>query len=91
MADIHHSGVADLSPRLAIVAAAATGRTAPAASFREAFDSALATPAASRWPFAQARIRLAYAERLRRAQSASEARHQLRKALDTFERLRAAP
>ncbi|MFJ8785274.1 MULTISPECIES: LuxR C-terminal-related transcriptional regulator [unclassified Streptomyces] len=90
LADIHRSGVADLSPRLAMVAAAATGTTAPAASFREAFDTALATPAASRWPFAQARIRLAYAEHLRRAQSASEARHQLRNALDTFGRLVAA-
>ncbi|MEV7737313.1 helix-turn-helix transcriptional regulator [Streptomyces sp. NPDC088921] len=90
VADIHRSDVADLS-RLAMVAAAATGMTAPAASFRGAFDTALATPGASRWPFAPARIRLAYAERLRRAQSASEARHQLRNTLDTFERLGAAP
>ncbi|CAM5699412.1 hypothetical protein [Streptomyces canus] len=37
--------------------------TAPAASFREAFDTALASPGARRWPFAQARIRLASAER----------------------------
>lgn len=91
VADVHRSGVADLSPRLAMVATAATGTTAPAASFREAFDTALATPGASRWPFAQVRIRLAYAERLSRAQSASDARHQLRNALDTFERLGAAP
>jgi len=62
VADIHRSGVADLSPRLAMVAAATTGMTAPAASFREAFDTALATPGASRWPFAQARSWLAYAE-----------------------------
>ncbi|MYS85358.1 AAA family ATPase [Streptomyces sp. SID5474] len=91
VADIHRSGVADLSPRLAMVAAGVTGMTAPAASFREAFDTALATPGASRWPFAQARIRLAYAERLRRARSTSEARLQLTNALDTFERLGAAP
>lgn len=91
VADIHRSGVADLSPRLALVAAGATGMTASAASFREAFDTALATPGASRWPFAQARIRLAYAERLRRAKSTSEARHQLTHALDAFERLGAAP
>ncbi|MFI6435074.1 LuxR C-terminal-related transcriptional regulator [Streptomyces sp. NPDC050759] len=91
LADIHPSGVADLSPRLAMVAAAAAGMTAPAASFREAFNTALATPGASRWPFAQARIRLAYAEHLRRAQCASDARHQLRNAPNTFERLGAAP
>jgi DNA-binding NarL/FixJ family response regulator len=74
-----------------MVAAGATGMTAPTASFREAFDTALATPGASRWPFAQARIRLAYAERLCRARSTSESRHQLTNALDTFERLGAAP
>jgi DNA-binding NarL/FixJ family response regulator len=91
VADIHRSGVADLSPRLAMVAAGATGMIAPAASFREAFDTALAAPGTSRWPFAQARIRLAYAERLRREKSPSEARHQLADALDTFERLGAAP
>ncbi|MEY9965706.1 DNA-binding CsgD family transcriptional regulator [Streptacidiphilus sp. MAP12-16] len=91
VADIHRSGVADLSPRLALIAVGATGMTAPAASFREAFDTALATPGASRWPFAQARIRLAYAERLRRAKSTSEARHQLTIALDVFERLGAVP
>ncbi|MEY9839787.1 DNA-binding CsgD family transcriptional regulator [Streptacidiphilus sp. EB103A] len=89
--DIRRSGVADLSPRLALIAGGATGMTAPAASFREAFDTALATPGASRWPFAQARIRLAYAERLRRAKSTTEARHQLTNALDAFERLGAAP
>ncbi|MYW01169.1 AAA family ATPase, partial [Streptomyces sp. SID3343] len=91
VADIQRSGVAYLSPRLATIVAAATGMTAPTAAFREAFDTALATPGASRWPFTQARIRLAYAERLRRAQSPSASRHQLTDALDTFERLGAAP
>lgn len=91
VADIHRSGVADLSPRLAMVAAGATAMTSPAASFPEAFDTALATPGAGRWPFAQARIQLAYAERLRRTRSAAESRHQLTNALDTFERLGAAP
>ncbi|MFJ3903950.1 AAA family ATPase [Streptomyces sp. NPDC090025] len=89
--DIRNSGVAEISPRLAMVAAAVEGMTAPDPSFREAFDAALATPRADRWPFAQARIRLAYAERLRRAKAQSEARHHLANALDTFERLGAAP
>ncbi|MED7824944.1 helix-turn-helix transcriptional regulator [Streptomyces chiangmaiensis] len=91
VADIHRSGVADFSSRLAMIAAGATGMTAPAASFRAAFDTALATPGADRWPFTQARIQLAYAERLRRAQCASQARHHLTDALGTFERLGAAP
>ncbi|MFE3202362.1 helix-turn-helix transcriptional regulator [Embleya sp. NPDC059237] len=90
-ADIHRSRIAELSPRLAMVAAAVAGMTAPATSFHEAFDTALATPRAERRPFTQARIRLAYAERLRRAKSTSEARRQLTDALDTFERLGAAP
>lgn len=37
-----------------------TWKTAPAASFRAAFDTALATPGAARWPFARARIQLAW-------------------------------
>jgi DNA-binding CsgD family transcriptional regulator len=91
VADINRSGVAGLSSRLALVTAGVTGMTAPAASYRAAFDTALATPGAGRWPFTQARIRLAYAERLRRAGSASESRRHLTDALDTFERLGAAP
>ena len=43
----------------------------------EAFDTALAVPGANRWPFHQARIQLAYGERLRRAKSTSEARKHL--------------
>jgi DNA-binding NarL/FixJ family response regulator len=41
--------------------------------------------------FGRARTRLAYGERLRRARRRVEAREQLRAALDTFERLGAAP
>ncbi|MFE3260365.1 AAA family ATPase [Nocardia sp. NPDC059229] len=91
VADIQQAAVADLSPRLSLITAGATGMTAPSASFRDAFDAALATPGANRWPFAHARIRLAYGERLRRAKSTSEARRHLTDALDTFERLGAIP
>jgi DNA-binding NarL/FixJ family response regulator len=48
-------------------------------------------PGATRWPFDLARIRLAYGERLRRAKATIEARAQLAAALETFERLGAAP
>ncbi|MFC9659482.1 AAA family ATPase [Nocardia sp. NPDC127606] len=91
VADIQQSAVAALSPRLAMITAGATGMTAPADTFRAAFDAALATPGASRWPFAHARIQLAYGERLRRAKSTPEARLQLTAALDTFDRLGAVP
>lgn len=91
VADIHRSGVAGYSSRLAMIAAGVAGMTARAASFRAAFDAALATPGADRWPFAQARIQLAYGERLRRAQCAAQARSHLTAAMGTFERLGAAP
>ncbi|MGW4531816.1 helix-turn-helix transcriptional regulator [Nocardia sp. NPDC004340] len=91
VADIQQAAVADLSPRLALITAGAIAMTAPSTSFTDAFDTALAIPGASRWPFAHARIRLAYGERLRRVKSTSEARHQLADAQDTFERLGAIP
>jgi DNA-binding NarL/FixJ family response regulator len=43
------------------------------------------------WPFDQARIQLAYGERLRRAKSTSAARGHLAAARDTFRRLGARP
>ncbi|MFE2960107.1 helix-turn-helix transcriptional regulator [Nocardia tengchongensis] len=91
VADIQRAAVADLSPRLALITAGAVGMTAPSTTFRDAFDTALATPGANRWPFAHARIQFAYGERLRRAKSPSEARRHLTDALDTFERLGAVP
>jgi DNA-binding CsgD family transcriptional regulator len=55
------------------------------------FERALAHHARSRTPFEHARTQLAYGERLRRRKARSEARDQLRAALDTFERLGARP
>ncbi|MGI5240358.1 AAA family ATPase [Dactylosporangium sp. CA-139066] len=91
VADIDTAGVAAISPRLALIAAGAAAMTAPGDAYRDAFDAALATTGASRWPFPQARIQLAYGERLRRAKATTEARKQLTDALDAFERLGAAP
>ena len=91
VADLRVSRVAGISPRLALVVAAAEAMTAPGENVRDAFDAALAIPGADRWPFLLARIRLAYGERLRRMKRNGDARRQLSDAADAFERLRAAP
>jgi DNA-binding CsgD family transcriptional regulator len=91
VAAITSSGVAAISPRLALATAGASAMVASDDDCLEAFGTALAVPGANRWPFHQARIQLAYGERLRRAKSTSEARKHLTAALDTFERLDARP
>jgi DNA-binding CsgD family transcriptional regulator len=88
--DIAAARVAEISPRLALVAAGAAALVSDD-GFRTAFDSALAVPGADRWPFLEARIRLAYGERLRRAKAPGEARPHLILAADTFQRLGATP
>lgn len=82
--------VGALSSRLALVVAGATGIASVADDWAP-FEEALAVPGATRWPFDLARIRLAYGERLRRAKATTEAREQLAAALESFERLGAAP
>ncbi|WP_426516705.1 helix-turn-helix transcriptional regulator [Diaminobutyricibacter sp. McL0618] len=89
--DIEAANVAAISPRLALITAGAIALISPDTAFREAYESALAAPDVGRWPFAQARIRLAYGERLRRAKATTEARAVLIEALDAFERLGAVP
>ncbi|GIF51377.1 LuxR family transcriptional regulator [Asanoa ferruginea] len=85
------SGAADISPRLAMTIEAAAAMAAPDREAAELFDRALAVSGGERWPFDQARIALAYGERLRRARATAEARDQLSRALDTFRRLDARP
>jgi DNA-binding CsgD family transcriptional regulator len=91
VADLRAARVAELSPRLALVVAAAEAMIAPGESGCRAFVEALAIPGIDRWPFLLARIRLAYGERLRRVKQIGEARRQLSGAADAFERLAAAP
>ena len=84
-------GLADISPRLALIV---TGAAAVAAPDREAmplFAQALAIPGAADWPFDLARIQLAYGERLRRVRATTQARQQLSAALHIFRRLDARP
>lgn len=72
-----------LSPRLALITAAAAGLTAEVGA-RSHFDAALALEGVERWPFDVARVRLYYGERLRRMRSPAEARVHLQMALGTF-------
>jgi DNA-binding CsgD family transcriptional regulator/tetratricopeptide (TPR) repeat protein len=83
--------VAELSPRMALLATGSAAMAADDESAGELFEKALAVPGADRWPFEAARVRLAYGEQLRRARATSEARVQLTGALETFERLGARP
>jgi len=91
VADIEEAGVAAISPRLALITEAVRALTSPDAAFRERFERALAMPGVDRWPFATARIRLAYGERLRRAKATTASRAVLADALDAFDRLGATP
>jgi ATP/maltotriose-dependent transcriptional regulator MalT len=88
---LHRARVAEISPRLAVVAHAAAAMTAPATAKREYFERALSISHISRWPFEHARILLAYGEYLRRARATGEARVQLGRALDGFRVLGARP
>jgi DNA-binding CsgD family transcriptional regulator len=84
--------VACLSPRIAMLVHASAGIAADDHQAAvEHFDRALNVPDAARWPFEQARVQLAYGERLRRLHATGAARVQLAAALDTFRRLRAQP
>lgn len=80
-----------LSPRFALVTAAARAMVAPDDEAPRLFEEALALPGADSWPFELARVHLAHGERLRRLRHAREARTQLVAARDGFDRLGASP
>jgi DNA-binding CsgD family transcriptional regulator len=83
--------VAAVSPRLALLAAAAEAIGAKDEDAADLFAKAIAIPGAERWPFYLARVELAYGERLRRLRAMTESRVHLNAALATFERLGARP
>lgn len=85
---MREADVAALSPRYAMLVAAADGLCAEddATAFA-CFDEARAVPGAARWPFDLARVRLVYGKRLRRARANAEARIPLSAALATFQLL----
>ncbi|WP_193606237.1 AAA family ATPase [Mycobacteroides abscessus] len=87
---IAESAIADISPRLAMTAAACAALTA-GQSADELFERALATEGAQRFRFEYARVQLLFGEHLRRSKSMSRARDQLQAAAQTFTTLGAAP
>lgn len=84
---------ASLTGRISARAAAARcrGLMAPEDELDACFATALALHGHVVSPFERARTDLVYGERLRRGRRRKEARERLRSALDTFERLGAAP
>jgi DNA-binding CsgD family transcriptional regulator len=91
VAAAHEADVAGISPRLAMITRGSAALVCTDETCGDLFESALATPGADRWPFDQARIQLAYGERLRRVKATTTARTHLAAARDTFERLQAHP
>jgi len=91
VAALRQAGLARISPRLAMLTSASAALAAPADEAGPLFAEALTVPAADRWPFELARVRLAYGEHLRRARATSDARSHLGSALTTFEALGARP
>ncbi len=78
-------------PYLTVVSKRLQALLADEDEFASRFEDALSLHAAVSSPFALARTRLCYGERLRRAGRRVEAREHLRAALDVFESLGAAP
>lgn len=91
VAALHETGIASISPRLALAVGASTAIVADDDRASALFADALSTPGVNRWPFEVARVELAFGERLRRARATSESRTHLTRALATFERLGAKP
>ncbi len=88
---LQRAAVAEISPRLATVTAAAAAMTAPDDLRRTRFAAVLGMPEIGRWPFEHARVELAYGEDLRRSRATGEARVHLQRALDGFRLLDARP
>ncbi len=85
------SGIARLSPRLALRTAAAVAIAAPDAEAADRFDDALSVRLVDRWPFEVARVELAYGERLRRMRQSAASHDHLWSAHETFRRLDTRP
>jgi DNA-binding CsgD family transcriptional regulator len=91
VAAVRQAGLAAISPRQALTVEGAAAMAAPDHEAAARFERALAVPGADRWPLDHARIQLAFGERLRRMKATAGARTHLTAALDTFQRLGAAP
>jgi DNA-binding CsgD family transcriptional regulator len=83
------TGIASLSPRLAMLVAGATALLDDGTN--DEFERALTVPDTARWPFELARVHLTYGERLRRDRATGDVRRHLSAARETFNQLGAAP
>ncbi|WP_165845689.1 AAA family ATPase [Streptacidiphilus pinicola] len=91
VAAIQQAGIAAVSPRLALLAAASAAIAAPKSQAAVLFEEALAIRGTDRWPFVVARVRLAYGQHLRHLRAAETARLHLNAAFDSFRHLGAVP
>jgi hypothetical protein len=91
VAAVRQARLAVISPRQALITEGAAAIAAPDDEAAALFERALAVPGADRWPFDQARIQLAFGERLRRMKATTGARVHLAAALDAFQRLGSSP
>ena len=80
-----------LSPRFALMTAAADAMVASDDAATDLFGEALSLPGIEEWPFELARVRLAHGERLRRLRRMRDARSELAAARDGFDRVGALP
>ncbi|MEV7074773.1 ATP-binding protein [Streptomyces sp. NPDC091972] len=85
------SSMAALSPRLELSVLACEALTTSGKASLALFEQALSLPDPEHRPFDVARVRLFHGERLRRLRVAAEAREQLSRALEDFQRLGAEP
>jgi DNA-binding CsgD family transcriptional regulator len=85
------AGLARISSRLALLCAGAEAMIADDATAPAAFARALGCPGARVWAFDRARIELAFGEHLRRRRRTGPARAHLQAALESFDRIGAAP
>ncbi|WP_099025491.1 ATP-binding protein [Mycolicibacterium palauense] len=85
------SGVAELSPRLALLVGGAAALVADSGRSLKMFEAALCGEETRCWPFDHARVQLEYGSRLRREQRLKDARIALHESLETFEAIGAHP
>ena len=88
---MRQAGLPGLSDRLAFLTAGAAAMAASPEDAPDAFRHALTRSDATRWPFEQARLHLAFGEQLRGTGDLAESRRHLQAALQIFTRLRARP
>jgi DNA-binding CsgD family transcriptional regulator len=88
---IRQAEIQHLSPRLRLLAEAATALVTPEASAGAVFERALSIGEVQRWSFDLGRVKLLYGEYLRRTRATLEARSQLSAAQEIFECLGAVP